>query len=86
MNFWYQLLFTGVAVGVVFGILWKTGQVARLSAYMGETREELRKCTWPTWDELKGSTIVVAISVLGLGLCIVVADLIITLVISSINS
>ena len=31
------------------------------------TREELRKCTWPTLEELKGSTVVVTISIILLG-------------------
>ena len=43
---------------------------------MQETREELRKCTWPTWDELKGSTVVVMISILLLGVFTVVVDLV----------
>lgn len=54
-------------IAVVFGIMWYTGQLARLSQYIAETREELKKCTWPTWNELKGSTIVVLISILILG-------------------
>ena len=39
----------------------------RFANYVQLTREELRKCTWPSWDELKGSTVVVAISILLLG-------------------
>ena len=31
------------------------------------TVEELRKCAWPTWDELKGSTVVVSITIVLLG-------------------
>jgi len=86
VNFWIKLLVTVVTVGVVFGILWKTGQVARLSAYMGETREELKKCTWPTWDELKGSTAVVTVFIGVLGACTVVADLVITMLVRWLNS
>jgi len=63
-----------VIVGGVFAWLWRTGQLVRLSAYVQATREELRKCTWPTWEELKGSTIVVAISILLLGGFTVVVD------------
>ncbi|MEY2407652.1 MAG: SecE/Sec61-gamma subunit of protein translocation complex [Verrucomicrobiota bacterium] len=55
-------------IAVVFGCLWATGNLVRLRNYVLETREELRKCTWPTADELKGSTVVVAISILLLGL------------------
>jgi preprotein translocase subunit SecE len=54
-------------VGVVFAILWWQGQLVRLSNYIQQTREELRKCTWPTWNELIGSTVLVAITILLLG-------------------
>lgn len=66
-NFYIQLLIWVVVVGVVFGVLWKTGQLLRLANYIQETKEELKKCTWPSRDELKGSTIVVLISILLLG-------------------
>ena len=41
---------------------------------MQETREELKKCSWPTWDELKGSTVVITISIVLLGGFIVLVD------------
>ena len=66
-NFYIQLLIWVVVVGVVFGVLWKTGQLLRLANYIQETKEELKKCTWPSRDELKGSTLVVLISILLLG-------------------
>ena len=56
----------GIWVGVVavaFAVLWFTGNLVKLRNYILETREELRKCSWPTWDELKGSTVVVLISI-----------------------
>jgi preprotein translocase subunit SecE len=40
-----------------------------------ETQEELKKCTWPTWDELTGSTAVVMVSVALLGAFTVGVDL-----------
>ena len=46
----------------------------QLTDYVQQTREELRKCTWPTWDELKGSTVVVTISIVLLGGFIVLVD------------
>jgi preprotein translocase subunit SecE len=52
-----------VVIGVAFAFAWWKGYLLRLSNYVGLTREELRKCTWPTWDELKGSTLVVTISI-----------------------
>jgi preprotein translocase subunit SecE len=51
----------------VFAFLWWKGHLKRLSGYIAETREELKKCTWPTWVELKGSTVVVVISIAILG-------------------
>jgi len=62
------------AIAVVFAVLWFTGNLARLRTYVLETREELRKCTWPTWEELKGSTIVVMISIALLGAYTVAID------------
>ena len=64
----------GAVVGVIFVMLWRKGYVMQLTNYVQQTREELRKCTWPTWAELKGSTIVIAISLLMLGGFIVVVD------------
>ena len=54
-------------IGVIFAYLWWQGQVKRLAAYCQETWVELQKCAWPTWDELKGSTMVIAISIALLG-------------------
>lgn len=62
------------AVAVIFGILWKQGQVTRFAKFVGETREELRKCTWPNREELGGSTIVVFVTITILGIFTFVAD------------
>ena len=62
------------AIAVVFGILWATGNLVRLRNYVLETREELRKCTWPSMDELKGSTVVVVISIILIGVFTVAID------------
>ena len=67
MNFYIKLLLVVVAVAAVFGVLWRTGQLLRLSSYVAGTKEELKKCTWPSREELKGSTIVVLVSILLLG-------------------
>jgi preprotein translocase subunit SecE len=68
-----------VVIGVAFGWLWRAGHLARFADYVQQTREELRKCTWPTWDELKGSTVVVAVSILLLGGFTVLVDFIFSL-------
>jgi preprotein translocase subunit SecE len=65
-------------IGAAFAFLWYKGQLTRFSNYVQLTREELRKCSWPTWTELKGSTVVIAISILLLGGFTVVVDFIFT--------
>ncbi|TAL05878.1 MAG: preprotein translocase subunit SecE [Verrucomicrobia bacterium] len=69
-----KILIWIVVVGVVFGLLWWQGQIQRIRDYVAQTREELRKCTWPSWDELKGSTVVVLISVVLLSVFTVGVD------------
>ncbi|HET7624248.1 MAG TPA: preprotein translocase subunit SecE [Verrucomicrobiae bacterium] len=59
---------------VIFAIAWRKGYLQQLSDYVKETRDELKKCAWPTWAELKGSTIIVSISILALGLFTVAVD------------
>jgi len=56
-----------VILGAAFAYAWRKGYLVRLRNYWNGTLEELRKCSWPTWDELKGSTLVVTISIALLG-------------------
>ena len=63
-----------MVIGVAFGFLWWKGHLLKLSNYLQLTKEELRKCTWPTWDELKGSTFLIAVSIIALGLFTVTVD------------
>jgi preprotein translocase subunit SecE len=67
VNSWTKIAIWAAAIGAIFAYLWWQGQIRRLAAYVLETREELKKCSWPTWDELKGSTVVIAISIALLG-------------------
>jgi len=85
-SFYIQLLIWVVVVGVLFGVLWRTGQLLRLADYVQETKEELKKCTWPSRDELKGSTFVVLFSILGLGLFTVAVDLVLALFVRGITA
>ena len=64
-TFW--IVVWAVIIGGLFAWAWRAGHLARFAAYVRATREELRKCSWPTWDELKGSTVVVTISIVILG-------------------
>jgi len=55
------------AAVAIFAWLWRAGYLVRFANYVRETKEELRKCSWPSWDELKGSTFLVAITIVVLG-------------------
>ncbi|HOX58482.1 MAG TPA: preprotein translocase subunit SecE [Candidatus Paceibacterota bacterium] len=67
------LIWAGI-IGAVFAYCWRKGYLMQLTNYVQQTREELRKCTWPNWSELKGSTVVVTISIILLGGFIVLVD------------
>ena len=82
MNEYIKLAIVVAVVAAAFLYLWRKGHLLRLSLYVQETREELRKCTWPTWDELKGATVVVMISTLLLGLFTVGIDYLLVIVVS----
>ena len=68
-------------IGGIFLFMWRKGHLQRLANYVRETREELRKCTWPSRDELKGSTVVVLISIALLGVFTVATDFVLTMVV-----
>jgi preprotein translocase subunit SecE len=65
----------------VFAFLWWQGHLEKIRTYVLETREELRKCTWPSWHELKGSTMVVMISIAILGVFTVAVDFVLALMV-----
>jgi preprotein translocase subunit SecE len=74
VNDWSKILIWVAVVGVVFGLLWWQGQLQRITVYVQETREELKKCSWPTWEELKGSTLLIAIAIVLMGVFTYVID------------
>ena len=74
MNDWTKILIWVVVVGAIFAYLWWQGQVRQLANYVQETREELKKCSWPTWVELKGSTALIMISIALMGAFTEVVD------------
>jgi preprotein translocase subunit SecE len=71
---WINILIWAFFIGAVFAYLWWQGQIRQLANYVQETREELKKCSWPTWEELKGSTVVIMISIALLGAFTEVVD------------
>ena len=74
VNNWIHIGIWALVIGAVFGYLWWQGQIQRLAVYVQETREELKKCAWPSWDELKGSTALITIMVALLGGFVVLVD------------
>ena len=60
-----------------FAFAWRKGYLLRLTAYVQETQEELKKCTWPSVDELKGSTVVVMVVIALMGLFTVIVDFVV---------
>jgi len=47
-----------------------------IRTFFDEVRQELKKCAWPTWDELKESTLVVVISVVILTVFVGLSDVV----------
>jgi preprotein translocase subunit SecE len=69
----WLIIWAAVILGV-FAWVWRAGHLARFANYVLLTREELRKCTWPTLDELKGSTVVVTVAIVILGTFTIIID------------
>ena len=71
------LLLVGKLLALLLGLfayLWYRGHLQAFRKYVMETRDQLRKCTWPTRDELYQHTVVVFLSTLMMGLFTVLAD------------
>jgi preprotein translocase SecE subunit len=84
LTFWGQygsLIITAVIIGAVFAFMWQKGYLIKIRDYVQETQEELKKCSWPSVDELKGSTVVVMLTILMLGLFTVGADWLFSMII-----
>lgn len=68
-----QFIWVGV-LAAIFGFLWWRGYIKRFAVYWQQTVEELKKCVWPTWDDLSGSTILVMVATFLLALFTFVVD------------
>jgi preprotein translocase subunit SecE len=54
----------------------KKNKMAKFSEYIAETKNELlNKVSWPTWQELQGSAVVVLISSVIIALIVFLMDL-----------
>jgi len=73
-KFLLELILGSALVLAIFATAWRLGWLKRLTAYVGETRDELRKCNWPSRQELWNSTVLVFVVLSILGLFTVGAD------------
>ena len=74
----YKSFIIWAVVLLVFVVLWRKGYLAKFSRYVALTKEELRKCSWPTRPELVASTMVVLVATILLGGYTVVVDTVIS--------
>ncbi len=76
------ILVAAVALGAIVAlVVWRERVVAftgRTVAYIREVRAEVRKVSWPTWEDLRKSTTVIIIFVLVIGLAIGLIDLLLS--------
>ncbi len=84
MNKTTSFIVWSVVIAVAFAVVWRLGWLNRLTQYVSETREELRKCTWPSREELWSSTVLVMVSTAMLGVFTVVVELVMAWLVSSI--
>lgn len=67
-----------VVLGAAAALLWRQPLLAfamKSSAYIREVRVEIRKVSWPTWDDLRKSTLVIIVIVVIVGAIIGLMDL-----------
>ena len=81
MNDVVTILIVAAVVVAAFIWLWRAGHLVKLSTYVQGTKEELRKCSWPTWDELKGSTVVVMVSIVMLAVFTIAVDYVLVIMV-----
>ena len=68
------LIIWAAIILAVFGFLWSKGYLVKIRNYFAETQEELKKCSWPSREELRGSTVVILVTTALLGLFTVGVD------------
>ena len=78
------MIVLAAVAAVLFLVLWRKGLLLKFSHYVALTREELKKCSWPQWPELRASTMVVLVATGLLGGYTVFADFVIGFVVRTI--
>jgi len=56
----------------------------KIKKFFSEVKAEMQKVTWPTWEELRGSTMVVLVTMAILSVFIGVTDFVMSQLISTI--
>ena len=64
-------------IGAIFAVAWKQGQLARLAAYVTATQQELKKCNWPSREELIQSTVLIFLVIGLLGVFTMASDFVV---------
>lgn len=61
-------------IGAIFAFAWKQGHLARLAEYVKATQQELKKCNWPSREELIQSTVLIFVVIGMLGVFTMASD------------
>ena len=81
MNDYLVLALWVAVIGALFAFSWRKGYLRRTRVYLLETRQELIKCTWPTREELRGSTVVVVVAFTLMAIFTVTVDMVFSYII-----
>ena len=65
------------AISAIFAFAWKQGHLAQLTAYVSATQQELKKCNWPSRDELIQSTVLIFVVIGLLGFFTMASDFVV---------
>ncbi len=68
---------SAIVITVAALVLWRQPILAftgRTRVFVREVRGELRKVTWPTWDDLRRSTLIITVIVIVIGIIIGIMD------------
>ena len=71
-----------VAIVVVVGLYFLVKYRDILRIFFDEVSTELKKSAWPTWQELRESTLIVSSAILALSICVAIYDFIFLRIIS----
>lgn len=72
------LVSLGVALAATYGLLYLFFRHERVSEFMIDTETEMRKVSWPSWEELKTSTVATVVAVVLLGVYLYLIDVVLS--------